>query len=255
MQHPANDTTTDIITTHFDYHKIDQNLLKLDILGHDVPSMIRHLQDMTGVDPLKVQLKDEKVNSIFLNCDALDIRDPDYRFVHGSFGIPEFGTKFTRQMLDDTQPSRFGDLVRISGFSHGTDVWINNAQEFIKNGDTTIKDAISTRDDIMNYLILKGLPNKEAFNIMEKVRKGKGVTEERVQLMKDNNVPDWYIESCRRIKYMFPRAHAVAYVMMSYRIAWFKVYYPVPFYAAYFTRLRISIQRLYSKVRGPPLQG
>ena len=235
VQHPANDTTTDIITTHFDYHKIDQNLLKLDILGHDVPSMIRHLQDMTGVDPLKVQLKDEKVNSIFLNCDALDIRDPDYRFVHGSFGIPEFGTKFTRQMLDDTQPSRFGDLVRISGFSHGTDVWINNAQEFIKNGDTTIKDAISTRDDIMNYLILKGLPNKEAFNIMEKVRKGKGVTEERVQLMKDNNVPDWYIESCQRIKYMFPRAHAVAYVMMSYRIAWFKVYYPVPFYAAYFT--------------------
>ena len=235
VQHPANDTTTDIITTHFDYHKIDQNLLKLDILGHDVPSMIRHLQDMTGVDPLKVQLKDEKVNSIFLNCDALDIKDPDYRFVHGSFGIPEFGTKFTRQMLDDTQPSRFGDLVRISGFSHGTDVWINNAQEFIKNGDTTIKDAISTRDDIMNYLILKGLPNKEAFNIMEKVRKGKGVTEERVQLMKDNNVPDWYIESCQRIKYMFPRAHAVAYVMMSYRIAWFKVYYPVPFYAAYFT--------------------
>lgn len=235
VQHPANDTSTDIVTTHFDYHKIDQNLLKLDILGHDVPSMIRHLQDMTDVDPLKVQLKDEKVNSIFLNCDALDIKDPDYRFVHGSFGIPEFGTKFTRQMLDDTQPSRFGDLVRISGFSHGTDVWINNAQEFIKNGDTTIKDAISTRDDIMNYLILKGLPNKEAFNIMEKVRKGKGVTEERVQLMKENNVPDWYIESCKRIKYMFPRAHAVAYVMMSYRIAWFKVYYPVPFYAAYFT--------------------
>lgn len=236
VQHPANDTKSDIITTHFDYHSIDQNLLKLDILGHDVPSIIRHLQDMTGLDPINdVPLKDEKVNSIFLNADALNIKDPEYRFVHGSFGIPEFGTKFTRQMLDDTQPSRFGDLVRISGFSHGTDVWINNAQEFIKSGVTTIKDAISTRDDIMNYLILKGVPKKQAFTIMEKVRKGKGVTDEEAQLMSDNNVPEWYIESCRRIKYMFPRAHAVAYVMMSYRVAYFKVYYPPEFYAAYFT--------------------
>lgn len=241
IQHPADKTDTDIVTTHFDYHKIDENLLKLDILGHDVPSMIRHLQDMTGVDPFDVPLKDEKVNSLFLNADALDIKNPDYRFVHGSFGIPEFGTKFTRQMLDDTQPSRFGDLVRISGFSHGTDVWINNAQEFILNGDTTIKEAISTRDDIMNYLILKGLPNKLAFTIMERVRKGKvaggKVPEwpEWTKIMKENNVPDWYIESCARIKYMFPRAHAVAYVMMSYRIAWFKVYYPVQFYSAYFS--------------------
>lgn len=241
VQHPANDVNSDIITTHFDYHKIDENLLKLDILGHDVPSMIRHLQDMTGVDPFDVPLKDEKVNSLFLNADALDIKDEDYRFVHGSFGIPEFGTKFTRQMLDDTQPSRFGDLVRISGFSHGTDVWINNAQEFIKNGDTTIKDAISTRDDIMNYLILKGVPDKTAFKIMENVRKGKvagGKCKEWPEWkeeMKAHDVPDWYIESCSRIKYMFPRAHAVAYVMMSYRIAWFKVYYPVQFYAAYFS--------------------
>lgn len=241
VQHPANDTSSDIVTTHFDYHKIDENLLKLDILGHDVPSMIRHLQDMTGVNPFDVPLKDDKVNSLFLNADALDIKDPEYRFVHGSFGIPEFGTKFTRQMLDDTQPSRFGDLVRISGFSHGTDVWINNAQEFIKSGETTIKDAISTRDDIMNYLILKGLPNKTAFKIMENVRKGKvagGKCKEWPEWkeeMKKNNVPDWYIESCNRIKYMFPRAHAVAYVMMSYRIAWFKVYYPVQFYAAYFS--------------------
>ncbi|MBQ3122708.1 MAG: PolC-type DNA polymerase III [Firmicutes bacterium] len=236
VQHPANDMKSDIITTHFDYHSIDQNLLKLDILGHDVPSIIRHLQDMTGLDPIKdVPLKDEKVNSIFLNCEALDIKDPDYRFVHGTFGIPEFGTKFTRQMLDDTQPTRFADFVRISGFSHGTDVWINNAQEFIKSGEATIKDAISTRDDIMNYLILKGLPKKKAFTIMEKVRKGKGVTDEEAELMADNDVPDWYIESCRRIKYMFPRAHAVAYVMMSYRVAYFKVYYPAEFYAAYFT--------------------
>lgn len=236
VQHPANDTTTDIVTTHFDYHSIDQNLLKLDILGHDVPSMIRHLQDMTGLDPIKdVPLSDEKVNSIFNGIEGLDIKDPDYRFVHGTYGIPEFGTKFTRQMLDDTKPTRFADYVRISGFSHGTDVWINNAQEWIKSGQTTIKDAISTRDDIMNYLILKGLPKKEAFTIMEKVRKGKGVTDEQVAMMQEHDVPEWYIESCRRIKYMFPRAHAVAYVMMSYRIAYFKVYYPVEFYATYFT--------------------
>ncbi len=236
IQHPANDTTSDIITTHFDYHKIDQNLLKLDILGHDVPSMIRQLQDMTGLDPLRdVPLSDLKVNSLFYGIDELGIKDPDYRFVHGSYGIPEFGTKFTRQMLDDTHPTRFADFVRISGFSHGTDVWINNAQEFIKSGQTTIKDAISTRDDIMNYLILKGLPKKNAFQIMERVRKGKGLTEDEESLMLENNVPDWYIESCKRIKYMFPRAHAVAYVMMSYRIAFFKLYYPVEFYATYFT--------------------
>lgn len=236
VQHPANDMKSDFITTHFDYHSIDQNLLKLDILGHDVPSMIRHLQDMTGLDPLtQVPLSDARVNSIFNGIEGLDIKDPEYRFVHGSYGIPEFGTKFTRQMLDDTQPSRFADYVRISGFSHGTDVWINNAQEWIKSGQTTIKDAISTRDDIMNYLILKGLPKKSAFTIMEKVRKGRGVTDEEVALMQEHDVPEWYIESCRRIKYMFPRAHAVAYVMMSYRIAYFKVYYPAEFYATYFT--------------------
>ncbi|WP_027398306.1 PolC-type DNA polymerase III [Anaerovorax odorimutans] len=235
VQHPANDTSTDIITTHFDYHSIDENLLKLDILGHDVPSMIRQLQDMTGVNPLDVPLRDEKVNSIFNGIEGLDIKDTDYKWTHGSYGIPEFGTKFVRQMLDDTTPTKFADLVRISGFSHGTDVWINNAQEFIRNGSATITDAISTRDDIMNYLIHKGLPNKSAFKIMEKVRKGKGVTDEDVELMEENDVPEWYIESCRRIKYMFPKAHAVAYVMMSYRIAYYKVYYPAPFYAVYFT--------------------
>jgi len=235
VQHPANDTDTDIITTHFDYHSIDENLLKLDILGHDVPSMIRQLQDMTGVNPLTVPLKDKKVDSIFNGIEGLDIKDPDYRFTHGSYGIPEFGTKFVRQMLDDTKPAMFADLVRISGFSHGTDVWLNNAQEFIRNGSATMKDAISTRDDIMNYLIQKGVPNKAAFKIMENVRKGKGLTDEEAALMAENNVPEWYIESCRRIKYMFPKAHAVAYVMMSYRIAWYKVYYPVEFYAVYFT--------------------
>lgn len=235
VQHPANDMKTDIITTHFDYHSIDENLLKLDILGHDVPSMIRHLQDMTGVDPLMVPLKDPKVDSIFLGVEGLDIKDPEYKFTHGSYGIPEFGTKFVRQMLDDTKPTQFADLVRISGFSHGTDVWLNNAQDFIRSGQATMKDAISTRDDIMNYLILKGVPNKTAFKIMENVRKGKGVTDEEVAAMEDNDVPEWYIESCRRIKYMFPKAHAVAYVMMSYRIAYYKVYHPVEFYCVFFT--------------------
>lgn len=235
VQHPANDMNTEIITTHFDYHSIDENLLKLDILGHDVPSMIRQLQDMTGVDPLSVPLKDKKVDSLFNGIDGLAIKDPDYKFTHGSYGIPEFGTKFVRQMLDDTKPAMFADLVRISGFSHGTDVWINNAQDFIRDGSATMKDAISTRDDIMNYLIGKGVPNKQAFKIMENVRKGKGITQEEADLMAENNVPEWYIESCRRIKYMFPKAHAVAYVMMSYRIAYYKVYHPVEFYAVFFT--------------------
>ncbi len=235
VQHPANDGSTGTITTHFDYHSIDENLLKLDILGHDNPSMIRQLQDMTGADPLKVPLKDDRVNGIFIGIEGLGIKEPDYRFSHGSFGIPEFGTRFVRQMLDDTKPDKFADLVRISGFSHGTNVWINNAQGFIRSGEATMKDAISTRDDIMNYLILKGLPNKESFTIMEKVRRGKGVSDEEESLMRQYGVPAWYIESCKRIEYMFPRAHAVAYVMMSYRIAYYKVYYPLEFYAVYFT--------------------
>ncbi|MDD6647653.1 MAG: PolC-type DNA polymerase III [Firmicutes bacterium] len=235
VQHPANDVKSDIVTTHFDYHSIDQNLLKLDILGHDAPSMIRQLQDMTGVDPLKVPIKDEKVMSIFIGIEGLDIKDPDYKFTHGSYGIPEFGTKFVRQMLDDIQPTSFEELVRISGLSHGTDVWLGNAQELIVNGVTTMKEAIATRDDIMNYLRLKGLPNRDAFTIMEKVRKGKGLTEEQETLMREHDVPEWYIDSCKKIKYMFPRAHAVAYVMMSSRIAYYKVYHPVEFYAVYFT--------------------
>ncbi len=252
VQHPANDMNTEIITTHFDYHSIDQNLLKLDILGHDVPSQIRHLQDMTGLDPLKVPLHDDKVNSLFTSTEALDIKNPEYKFLHGTYGIPEFGTEFVRRMLDDTKPTRFADLVRISGFSHGTDVWNNNASEFIKNGMATMNDAISTRDDIMNYLILKGLPNKDAFKIMEGVRKGKGVSDEYVALMERNGIPGWYIESCRRIKYMFPRAHAVAYVMMSYRIAYYKVYYPAEFYAAYFTVKRddFNSDLIHTGVRG-----
>ena len=234
VQHPANDTKSDIITTHFDYHKIDENLLKLDILGHNVPSMIRQLQDMTGVDPLTVPLTDRKVLSIFNGIEALDIKDPDYKFKHGSYAIPEFGTSFVRQMLDDTKPDKFADLVRISGFSHGTDVWLNNAQDYIRQGVATMREVISTRDDIMNYLMLKGIENKTSFQIMEDVRKNRPLKEEQLAVMKEHGVPDWYIDSCIKIQYMFPRAHAVAYTMMSFRMAWYKVYYPREFYATYF---------------------
>ena len=235
VQHPANDVKSDIITTHFDYHSIDENLLKLDILGHDAPSMIRQLQDMTGVDPLTVPIRDEKVMTIFNGTEGLDIKDPNYQFTHGSYAIHEFGTQFVRQMLDDIKPTSIEELVRISGLSHGTDVWLGNAQDLIVNGITTMKEAIATRDDIMNYLRKHGLPNGDAFTIMEKVRKGKGLTEEQEALMVEHDVPDWYIDSCKKIKYMFPRAHAVAYVLMSMREAFYKVYYPAEFYAVYFT--------------------
>ncbi len=235
VQHPANETDSEIITTHYDYHSIDKNLLKLDILGHDVPTQLRMLQDMTGQGPLSIPLGDEKVMSLFNGTEALGIKRKDYPFTHASFGIPEFGTSFVRQMLDATKPKRFADLVRISGFSHGTDVWLNNAADFIASGKATMKDVISTRDDIMNYLIQKGCPKEASFKIMEKVRKGKGVTDEEEALMKSHEVPDWYVESCRRIKYMFPKAHAVAYTLMSYRIAYYKLYYPAAFYAAVFT--------------------
>lgn len=235
VQHPANDVKSDIITTHFDYHKIDENLLKLDILGHNIPSMIRQLQDMTGIDPMKADLTDRTVLSIFNGIEALDIKDPDYQFTHGSYAIPEFGTSFVRQMLDDTKPDKFADLVRISGFSHGTDVWLNNAQDYIRSGTATMREVISTRDDIMNYLILKGIENKTSFQIMEDVRKNRPLKEEQLKVMKEHGVPDWYIDSCIKIQYMFPRAHAVAYVMMSFRMAWYKVYYPVDFYATHFS--------------------
>ena len=236
VQHPANDVNSDIITTHFDYHKIDQNLLKLDILGHNVPSMIRQLQDMTGVDPLKVDLTDRTVLSIFNGIEALKIVDPEnYRFKHGTYAIPEFGTSFTRGMLDDIRPDKFADLVRMSGFSHGTDVWLNNAQDYIRDGTATMREVISTRDDIMNYLMLKGIENKTSFQIMEDVRKNRPLKEEQLAVMKEHGVPQWYIDSCIKIQYMFPRAHAVAYVMMSFRMAWYKVYYPQEFYATHLT--------------------
>lgn len=235
IQHPANDSKSGIITTHFDYHKIDQNLLKLDILGHNVPSMIRQLQDLTGIDPLSVDLSDRKVLSIFNGVEALEIKDEDYRFKHGTFAIPEFGTKFVRQMLDDTKPDKMADLVRISGFSHGTDVWLNNARDYIKSGTATMREVISTRDDIMNYLMLKGIENEMSFKIMEDVRKNRPLKDEQLSVMDEHGVPKWYIDSCIKIQYMFPRAHAVAYVMMSFRMAWYKVYYPVEFYATVFS--------------------
>lgn len=237
VQRPANDMTTKTITTHFDYHSIDHNLLKLDILGHDDPTMIRMLQDLTGIDPVKeIRMDDEKVLSLFDNASALNIpKDDPIGLDLGSLGIPEFGTDFVMQMLRDTKPKTFSDLVRISGLSHGTDVWLNNAQYYIANGDCTLSSSICTRDDIMTFLIHTGVENGLAFKIMESVRKGKGLTPDMEKSMIDAGVPDWYIESCKKIKYMFPKAHAAAYVMMAFRIAYFKVYIPLAYYAAYFS--------------------
>ncbi len=237
IQHPADDVNVDVITTHFDYHSISGRLLKLDILGHDDPTMLKMLKDLTGLDPQTIPLNDSKVLSLFTSLKALDIKEDEIKDICdvGTLGIPEFGTKFVRQMLLDTLPTTFSDLVRISGLSHGTDVWLNNAQEFIKNGNTTLKDCISTRDDIMVYLVYKGLNPKTAFDIMENVRKGKGLTEEQENIMLENKIEKWYIESCKRIKYMFPKGHAVAYVTMAVRIAYYKVYYPLEYYTAYCT--------------------
>lgn len=236
IQHPANDMSTDIITTHFEYHSIDHNLLKLDILGHDDPTMIRMLEDLTGLHATDIPLDDPAVMSIFKSTDALGVKPEDIGgCTVGSLGIPEFGTEFVIQMLIDTKPQSFSDLVRISGLSHGTDVWLGNAQTLIEEGKATISTAICTRDDIMIYLIGMGLESELSFTIMESVRKGKGLKDEWITAMKEHNVPDWYIWSCQKIKYMFPKAHAAAYVMMAWRIAYCKVFYPLAYYAAYFS--------------------
>ena len=242
VQHPANDMTTDIVTTHFDYHSIDHNLLKLDILGHDDPTMIRMLEDLTGIDATAIPLDDPQVMSLFQNTDALGIKPEDIGGTRlGSLGIPEFGTEFAMQMLIDTHPTHFSDLVRIAGLAHGTDVWLGNAQTLIQEGKATISTAICTRDDIMTYLISMGLESEMSFKIMEAVRKGmvaKGKCdkwEEWKKEMQDHNVPEWYIWSCEKIKYMFPKAHAAAYVMMAWRIAYCKINYPLAYYAAYFS--------------------
>jgi len=242
VQHPANDMTTDTVTTHFDYHSIDHNLLKLDILGHDDPTMIRMLQDLTGIDPLTIPLDGQDVMSLFQNTDALGITPEQIGGTKlGALGIPEFGTDFAMQMVIDAQPKSFSDLVRISGLSHGTDVWLGNAQDLIKSGIATISTAICTRDDIMTYLIGKGVDPERSFKIMENVRKGvvaKGKCAqwpEWVEDMKAHDVPDWYIGSCQKIAYMFPKAHAAAYVMMAWRIAYCKIHYPLAYYGAFFT--------------------
>jgi DNA polymerase-3 subunit alpha (Gram-positive type) len=235
VQKPADHTDSGIITTHFDYHSISGRILKLDILGHDDPTVIKMLEDLTGVDAKSIPLGEKRTMGIFSGTEPLGVTEEQINSPVGTYGVPEFGTKFVRQMLVDTMPKTFAELIRISGLSHGTDVWLNNAQELVRNEVTTLANVISTRDDIMIYLMQNGLQPLTAFKIMESVRKGKGLTEEYETVMREKNIPEWYIESCKKIKYMFPKAHAAAYVMMAFRIAWFKVYYPEAFYTAYFS--------------------
>lgn len=235
IQYPANDRKSGIVTTHFDYHAIHDSLVKLDILGHDDPTALRMLGDLTGRDVTTVPLDDEATMSLFSSPDALGVTEEQIGTTVGTLGIPEFGTRFVRQMLVETRPQTFGELVRISGLSHGTNVWTSNAQELIAAKITDLSNVIACRDDIMVYLIHQGLPSAEAFRIMEQVRKGKGLSGEDEALMKSYDIPDWYIESCQKISYMFPKAHAVAYVMMAFRIAYFKVHFPLEYYATYFS--------------------
>ncbi len=235
VQYPANNEKSGTITTHFDYHSISGRILKLDLLGHDTPSIIRMLEDLTGLESKDIPMDDPSTMAIFNSPEILGISLDEINCSTGTLAIPEFGTSFVRQMIKDTKPKSFSDLVRISGLSHGTDVWINNAQDIIKKGYAKIGGVISTRDDIMTYLIQMGVEKKTAFDIMERVRKGKGLRKEDEEAMKAQNVPQWYIDSCNTIKYMFPKAHAVAYVTMSVKIAYYKVHYPEAFYATYFT--------------------
>jgi len=241
VQKPANDMKSDSITTHFDYHVMDEQLVKLDILGHDDPTTIKLLNEYTGLDIYEVPLADKETLSIFSKTEALGVTEEEIGSPIGTYGIPEFGTQFVRQMLIETRPTTFAELVRISGLSHGTDVWLNNAQEYIQNKTAKLTEVISVRDDIMNYLIDNGIEKGTAFKIMEFVRKGKPTKDtdkwqEYAELMKKHSVKEWYIESCKKIKYMFPKGHAVAYVMMAMRIAYFKVHYPLAFYAAFLSR-------------------
>ncbi|QXE03130.1 PolC-type DNA polymerase III [Terribacillus sp. DMT04] len=249
IQYPADDRNSEWRTTHFDFHSIHDNLLKLDILGHDDPTVIRMLQDLSGIDPKTIPTNDPEVMKIFSGPEALGVTAEQIMCKTGTLGVPEFGTRFVRQMLEDTNPSTFAELVQISGLSHGTDVWLGNAQELINKGICTLPEVIGCRDDIMVYLMHKGLDSSLAFKIMEFVRKGKGLQDEWIEEMKKNNVPDWYIDSCLKIKYMFPKAHAAAYVLMAVRIAYFKVHHPILFYAAYFS-VRASDFELDTMVKG-----
>lgn len=248
-QFPADDETSPWRTTHFDFHSIHDNILKFDILGHDDPTMIRKLQDLSGIDPKTIDVSDPEVMGIFSTVEALGVTRDQVDSASGTFGIPEFGTNFVIQMLDDTKPTTYSELVQISGLSHGTDVWLGNAQELIKNGTCELKDVIGCRDDIMVYLIHAGLEEGLSFKIMESVRKGKGLTEDFEKAMIDNNVPEWYIDSCKKIKYMFPKAHACAYVLMALRIAWFKVHQPLTYYCAYYS-VRASDFDIITVVKG-----
>ena len=236
VQHPADDKDSEWITTHFEYHSMEENLLKLDMLGHDDPTMIRMLEDMTGVDAQKIPLDDQDTMSIFTSSKVLGYENDPILGPVGSVAIPEFGTGFTRGMLQETQPTKFDTLIRLSGFSHGTDVWLGNARDLILSKTASVNDAIGCRDDIMLYHIKCGMPEKRSFKIMEAVRKGRGLPDGAEEEMKAAGVPEWYIGSCKKIKYLFPKAHATAYVMMAFRIAWFKVHEPLAFYAAYFYR-------------------
>lgn len=235
IQHPADNKDSGFITTHFEYHAIGDQLVKLDILGHDDPTVIRALEDSTGVNARGISLSESKTMQLFSSVEPLGVTEDEINSKVGTFGIPEFGTAFVRQMLEATRPTTFSELVRISGLSHGTDVWLNNAQDLIENKTANLSQVICTRDDIMTYLIQKNMDKKQSFKIMENVRKGRGLKEEEISLMNKCSVPSWYINSCQKIKYMFPKAHAVAYVTMAFRIAWFKVYYPLQFYASFFS--------------------
>ncbi|PLT34177.1 PolC-type DNA polymerase III [Bacillus sp. V5-8f] len=249
VQFPADDKTSEWKTTHFDFHSIHDNLLKLDILGHDDPTVIRMLQDLSGIDPKTIPTDDPEVMKIFSGTESLGVTEDQIMCKTGTLGIPEFGTRFVRQMLEDTKPTTFSELVQISGLSHGTDVWLGNAQELIHNSICTLSEVIGCRDDIMVYLIYQGLEPSLAFKIMESVRKGKGLSEEFEAEMRKNEVPEWYIDSCKKIKYMFPKAHAAAYVLMAVRIAYFKVHLPLLYYAAYFT-VRAEDFEIDAMVRG-----
>lgn len=241
VQYPADDVTAEWQTTHFNFHDIDENVLKLDVLGHDDPTMIRKLQDLSGIDPNDIPMDDPGVMALFSGTDILGVKPEQIGTPTGMLGIPEFGTNFVRGMVDETHPTTFAELLQLSGLSHGTDVWLGNAQDLIKQGIADLSTVIGCRDDIMVYLMHAGLEPKMAFTIMERVRKGlwlKISEEERngyIEAMKANKVPEWYIESCGKIKYMFPKAHAAAYVMMALRVAYFKVHHPIYYYCAYFS--------------------